>query len=117
MSAWLSVKGVAWPPVEVATVEPEQPAFPLLDFAALVAYRAARKAANVEAGVPRRSIPWVAGNQLDILRAEYGRLGANTGAADAIAKNLAISRQAVESAIKTARKRQGGGSWQSLNAA
>lgn len=117
VSAWFSAKGVAWPPIEVVAVAPKQSAFPLADFAALVAYRAAQKSVNVEAGKPRKNIPWTDGNQLDVLRAEYGRRDSNTGAADGIAKALTISRQAVEAALKAERKRQGNASWRGLSAA
>ncbi|HEY9208974.1 MAG TPA: hypothetical protein VIP31_08070 [Acidovorax sp.] len=80
--------------------------FPLADFAALVAYRKAQKAANVAAGKPNKTIPWTGGNQLDLLRGEYARLGGQPGAAVQIAKALETTRQAVVSALEKKRKRK-----------
>lgn len=75
------------------------PPFLLADFAALVAYRKARKAANEAAGKPRKNIPWDDGNQLDVLHAEYKRLGKNIAAAVSMGIALGCTRQAVENAL------------------
>ena len=80
--------------------------FPLADFDALVTYRKAQKAANVAADKPDKTIPWTDGNQLDLLRVEYARLGGHSGAAVAIAKALGTTRQAVVSALEKERKRK-----------
>jgi hypothetical protein len=80
--------------------------FPLADFAALVAYRKAQKAANVAAGKPYKTIPWTYGGQLDLLRDEYARLGGHSGAAVQIARALETTRQAVVAALKKERKRK-----------
>ena len=80
--------------------------FPLADFEALVTYRKAQKAANVAAGKPHKTIPWTDGNQLDLLRGEYARLGGHPGAAVSMAKDLGTTRQAVVAALKKARKRK-----------
>ena len=89
----------------VVSVPVERAAFPLADFAALVAYRKAQKAANVAAGKPRKNTPWTDGNQLDLLHAEYGQRGRNSSASEAMAQALGISRQAVDSALRLKRKR------------
>lgn len=91
--------------------------FPLADFAALVRYRLAQKAINVDAGKHRKNVPWDQGNQLDVLHAEYERLGQNTSAAEAIAKNLRITRQAVESALGREWERPSPNRWGQLGAA
>ena len=80
--------------------------FPLADFKALVTYRKAQKAANVAAGKPHKTIPWTDGNQLDLLRGEYARLGGHPGAAVSIAKDLGTTRQAVVAALEKERKRK-----------
>ena len=80
--------------------------FPLADFEALVTYRKAQKAANVAAGKPHKTIPWTDGNQLDLLRGEYARLGGHPGAAVSIAKDLGTTRQAVLAALEKERKRK-----------
>jgi hypothetical protein len=80
--------------------------FPLADFDALVTYRKAQKAANVAAGKPDKTIPWTDGNQLDLLRGEYARLGEHPGAAVPIAKALGTTRQAVVAALEKERKRK-----------
>ena len=80
--------------------------FPLADFKALVTYRKAQKAANVAAGKPHKTIPWTDGNQLDLLRGEYARLGGHPGAAVPIAKDLGTTRQAVMAALEKERKRK-----------
>ena len=80
--------------------------FPLADFEALVTYRKAQKAANVAAGKPHKTIPWTDGNQLDLLRGEYARLGGHPGAAVSIAKDLGTTRQAVVAALEKERKRK-----------
>ena len=80
--------------------------FPLADFEALAKYRKAQKAANVAAGKPKKAIPWTDGNQLDLLRGEYARLGGHPGAAVPIAKKLGTTRQAVMAALKKERKRK-----------
>lgn len=89
---WGSVAG----PVVIAV--PVSP-FPLADFAALVAYRNAQKTANTAAGKPRKNIPWSDGNQLDVLHAEYKRLGKNIAAAESMGKALGCTRQAIDSAL------------------
>ncbi|RYH48703.1 MAG: hypothetical protein EON54_15940, partial [Alcaligenaceae bacterium] len=89
---WFKVFRVAWPSVGAdATVAGASPSH-LADFAALVIYRKAQKAANVAAGKPRKNIPWTDGNQLDVLHAEYGRLGKKTSAAESMAKDLGTTR-------------------------
>ena len=80
--------------------------FPLADFDALATYRKAQKAANVAAGKRDKTIPWTDGNQLDLLRGEYARLGGHPGAAVSIAKDLGTTRQAVVAALKKERKRK-----------
>ena len=80
--------------------------FPLADFEALVTYRKAQKAANAAAGKPAKTIPWTDGNQFDLLRGEYARLGGHPGAAVPIAKALGITRQAVLAALEKERKRK-----------
>ena len=80
--------------------------FPLADFDALVSYRKAQKAANVAVGKPDKTIPWTDGNQLDLLRGEYARLGGHPGAAVPIAKALGTTRQAVVAALEKERKRK-----------
>lgn len=80
--------------------------FPLADFEALVTYRKAQKAANVAAGKPHKTIPWTDGNQLDLLRGEYARLGGHPGTAVSIAKDLGTTRQAVLAALEKERKRK-----------
>lgn len=80
--------------------------FPLADFDALVTYRKAQKAANVAAGKPDKTILWTDGNQLDLLRGEYARLGGHPGAAVSIAKDLGTTRQAVVAALEKERKRK-----------
>lgn len=80
--------------------------FPLADFEALATYRKAQKAANVAAGKPNKTIPWTDGNQLDLLRGEYARLGGHPGAAVSIAKDLGTTRQAVVAALEKERKRK-----------
>ena len=80
--------------------------FPLADFEALATYRKAQKAANVAAGKPHKTIPWTDGNQLDLLRGEYARLGGHPGAAVPIAKDLGTTRQAVMAALEKERKRK-----------
>ena len=80
--------------------------FPLADFKALVTYRKAQKAANVAAGKPHKTIPWTDGNQLDLLRGEYARLGGHPGAAVSIANDLGTTRQAVVAALEKERKRK-----------
>lgn len=87
---------VAGPAVIAAPASP----FPLADFAALVVYRKAQKAANAAAGKPRKNIPWDDGNQLDVLHAEYKRLGKNIAAAESMGMALGCTRQAVENALK-----------------
>jgi len=101
--AWLAGLGEAPSPfIEAwhsATTAAGASPFPLDDFAALVVYRKAQKAANEAAGKPRKNILWTDGNQLDVLHAEYERRGKNTGAAESMAKALGITRQAVETAL------------------
>ena len=80
--------------------------FPLADFGELAIYRKAQKAANVAAGKPHKTIPWTDGNQLDLLRGEYARLGGHPGAAVSIAKDLGTTRQAVLAALEKERKRK-----------
>ena len=80
--------------------------FPLADFGELAIYRKAQKAANVAAGKPHKTIPWTDGNQLDLLRGEYARLGGHPGAAVSIAKDLGTTRQAVVAALEKERKRK-----------
>lgn len=80
--------------------------FPLADFGELAIYRKAQKAANVAAGKPKKAIPWTDGNQLDLLRGEYARLGGHPGAAVPIAKDLGTTRQAVMAALEKERKRK-----------
>jgi hypothetical protein len=99
VSAWFAVRGVAWPLASGSAAGAGASPFPLVDFAALVHYRKAQKAANAEAGKPRKNIPWTDGNQLDVLHAEYERLGKNTSAAESMAKDLGTTRQAVEAAL------------------
>lgn len=96
---WFKVFHVAWPPLAANATAAGTAPFPLVDFAALVAYRKAQKAANVAAGKPRKNIPWTDGNQLDLLHAEYERLGEKTSAAESMAKDLGTTRQAVEAAL------------------
>ena len=86
---------VARPAVVAAPASP----FLLADFAALVAYRKTQKATNAAAGKPGKNIPWGDGKQLDVLHAEYTRLGATTAAAESMGKSLGCTRQAVESAL------------------
>lgn len=80
--------------------------FPLADFGELATYRKAQKAANVAAGKPKKVTPWTGGNQLELLRGEYARLGGHPGAAVPIAKDLGTTRQAVMDALGKERKRK-----------
>ena len=80
--------------------------FSLADFGELATYRKAQKAANVAAGKPHKTIPWTDGNQLEVLRTEYERLGQTPSAYTSIANVLGTTRQAVESALKSERKRK-----------
>lgn len=80
--------------------------FPLADFDSLVTHRKAQKAANAAAGKPKKAIPWTDGNQLDLLRGEYARLGGHPGAVVPIAKALGITREAVRTALAKERKRK-----------
>ena len=108
VAVWFDVHGVTWPPGLAAApdvIAPVSP-FPLADFDALAAYRKAQKAANVAAGKPKKAIPWTDGNQLDLLRGEYARLGGHPGAAVPIAKDLGTTRQAVMAALEKERKRK-----------
>ena len=108
IALWFEVRGVAWPPVLAVAPDDATPVspFPLVDFDALAAYRKAQKAANVAAGKRDKTIPWTDGNQLDLLRGEYARLGGHPGAAVSIAKDLGTTRQAVVAALKKERKRK-----------
>ena len=108
VAVWFDVHGVTWPPGLAAApdvIAPVSP-FPLADFDALAAYRKAQKAANVAAGKSHKTIPWTDGNQLDLLRGEYARLGGHPGAAVSIAKDLGTTRQAVLAALEKERKRK-----------
>ena len=80
--------------------------FSLADFGELATYRKAQKAANVAAGKPKKVTPWTGGNQLELLRGEYARLGGHPGAAVSIAKDLGTTRQAVVAALEKERKRK-----------
>ena len=108
IAVWFEVRGVAWPPVLAVAPDDATPVspFPLVDFDALAAYRKAQKAANVAAGKSHKTIPWTDGNQLEVLRTEYERLGQTPSAYTSIANVLGTTRQAVESALKSERKRK-----------
>ena len=108
IAVWFEVRGVAWPPVLAVAPDDATPVspFPLADFDALAAYRKAQKAANVAAGKSHKTIPWTDGNQLEVLRTEYERLGQTPSAYTSIANVLGTTRQAVESALKSERKRK-----------